>query len=394
MSEGAHPQKSSLLELARVFLGLGTLAFGGPAAHIAMMEREFVRQRAWFTHEEFVDMIGAANLIPGPSSTEVAIFVGLRRAGILGLVLAGVCFILPAALLVTLIAWAYVRFGQLPSFHSALYGVKPVVVAIIAQAIALLAIKVMDAWPKRLALAACACLAWLGASAIILLVGGGLLLGANALRTERSFRSAAPLATLVAGVAAIAVVPLIVVALQRGPTAATPVAVFIYFLKLGSVLYGSGYVLLAFLDRDLVAGLHWLTRGQMLDAVAVGQFTPGPVFTTATFVGFVLAGPMGAVAGTVGIFLPTFLFVAIAGRMLPRLRAAPVSAGFLDGVNAAALALMGFVLVRLAIDAVRDVPSAAIATLSLVVLLRFRVNSPWLILVGALIGIGIRLAAR
>lgn len=383
--------KSSLTEVAGVFLRLGTVAFGGPAAHIAMMEREFVRERAWLTHREFLDMIGAANLVPGPSSTEVAIFVGLRRAGIPGLILAGVCFILPAALLVTLIAWAYVTYGRLPTFQSALYGIKPVVAAVIAQAIALLAARVVDTWPKRLVLAGCVVLAWVGASVLVLLIGGGVILGLNALRTERSLRSAAPLGALLAGVATIAAVPLIIVALRHGPSAPTPLAVFIYFLKLGSVLYGSGYVLLAFLDRDIVTGLHWLTRGQMLDAVAVGQFTPGPVFTTGTFIGYVLAGPLGALAGTVGIFLPSFLFVALAGRLLPRMRAAPVSAGFLDGVNAAALALMAVVLVRLTLDAVHDIPTAIIAALALIALLRFRINSAWLILAGGLIGIGVGL---
>ena len=354
-----------------------------------MMEEEFVRRREWLTHEEFVDMIGAAALVPGPNSTEVAIHLGLKRAGIPGMVVAGVCFILPAALIVSALAWAYVKYGSRPDFQSALYGIKPVVIAVVAQAIALLVGKVLDTWTKRIALVASGLLAWFSVSEVLILLASGLTLGAIRLHRTRDWRSAVPVLLLLAGVASIAAVPLL---WEVSITVARPDAtvIFLYFLKVGSVLYGSGYVLLSFLDRDLVGHWQWLAKGQLLDAVAIGQFTPGPVFTTATFIGFLLQGPIGAVAATVGIFLPSFLFVALAGRFLPKLRASSVSAGFLDGVNAAALALMAVVLAKLASDATIDLPSACIALLSIALLLRFRVNSAWLIAAGGLAGLILR----
>lgn len=380
---------TALGEVARAFLRLGFTAFGGPAAHLAMMEEEFVRRRAWITHEEFVDMIGAAALVPGPNSTEVAIHLGMRRAGVPGMLVAGACFILPAALMVTGIAWAYVRYGALPSAQAFLYGVKPVVVAVVAQAIWLLVGKVVDAWPKRLVLVASIVAAFAGLPEVAALIGSGVLLGANTWRKERSLRSATPVLLLLAAVGAVAALPLAWEAFRHGPQSPTVLSVFLYFLKLGSVLYGSGYVLVAFLERDIVRGWAWLPHGRLLDAVAVGQFTPGPVFTTATFIGYLLAGPWGAVAGTAGIFLPSFVFVAIGGRFLPRLRGSAVSAGFLDGVNAAALGLMAVVLAQLALDAVRDAATALIFAVTLFLLLRFKTNSAWLILVGGVAGLAI-----
>ncbi len=385
----AKAEKGSLLEVAAAFLRLGFTAFGGPAAHVAMMEEEFVRRRAWITHGEFVDMIGAAALVPGPNSTEVAIHVGMRRAGVPGMVVAGACFIVPAALMVSAIAWAYVRYGALPSAQAFLYGVKPVVVAVVAQAIWLLVSKVVDAWPKRLALLGSIVASALGLSEVATLLGAGVLLGANAWRKERNLRSAAPVLVLLLCVGAVAASPLVWEGLRHGPQRPTVDAIFLYFLKLGSVLYGSGYVLLAFLERDIVKGWGWLPHGQLLDAVAVGQLTPGPVFTTATFIGYILAGPWGAVAATVGIFLPSFLFVAIGGRFLPKLRGSAVSSGFLDGVNAAALGLMAVVLVHLAVDGVRDFASAAIGVAALTLLLRFKVNSALLIVGGGIVGLAI-----
>lgn len=375
------------LELALIFLRLGTTAFGGPAAHIALMEQEFVRKREWLTHEEFLDMIGAANLVPGPSSTEVAIHVGLRRAGGIGLVLAGVCFILPAALLVSAFAWGYVRYGSLPSFQSALYGIKPVVVAVVAQAIWNLGRKAIDTWLKRGLIVLCGVLAWVGMSALPVLLGSGVVAGLLAVRKEHNLRSVLPLMQLLATIAFLALLPITWESLRHGRPSPDPFSVFLYFLKLGSVMYGSGYVLLAFLERDLVAGWRWLTKGQLLDAVAVGQFTPGPVFTTATFIGYVLAGPQGAVCATIGIFIPAFIFVAVSGKVLPKLRLSPVSAGFLDGVNAAALALMSVILIQLGMDAVRDIPSVVILLVAAIALIRFRVNSALLIAAGGFAGI-------
>ncbi len=376
-------------EVAASFLRLGCTAFGGPAAHLAMMEEEFVRRRGWLTHEEFADMIGAASLVPGPNSTEVAIHLGLRRAGVTGMVVAGLCFIVPAALMVAAIAWGYVRYGALPNVQAALYGIKPVVVAVVAQAIWLLVGKVVDAWPKRLALAGSVGASLLGVSEVAVLLVAGLALGGRQALNEKSLRGLAPVATLLASVAAVAALPVAWASLRQAPPDTEPGAIFLYFLKLGSVLYGSGYVLLAFLERDLVAQWGWLSQGRLLDAVAVGQFTPGPVFTTATFVGYVLAGPWGALAATVGIFLPSFLFVAIGGRLLPRLRNSPASGGFLDGINAAALGLMGVVGCRLALDGLRDPATSILAGASLLLLVRWKVNSAWLILAGAALGIAI-----
>jgi chromate transporter len=380
------PLVSQLFELAWVFLRLGTLAFGGPAAHLQMMQREFVEKRHWLTDSDFADMIGASNLIPGPSSTEVAIHIGYRRRGFAGLVLAGICFILPAALIVSGIAWLYVHYGQLPRFQSALLGVKPVVVAIVGQAILTLFLKIINSWPKRVTLGFCLPLAWLGVSEFGLLMGSGLALGFWELRQSQKPMGLAPLATVLIGVAAVAAVPWGISHVELHASATSPLAIFLTFLQLGSVLYGSGYVLLAFLERDVVAHLHWISKGQLIDAVAIGQFTPGPVFTTATFIGFLVGGPTGAFLATVGIFLPAFVFVGFTGRMLPMLRQSPISGSFLDGVNAAAVALMAVVLVRISLDSIRDVTTSAILLVSLLCLIKLRVNSAFLILAGGLIG--------
>lgn len=378
---------SSVGELAAAFLRLGTVAFGGPAAHLAMMQDEFVRRRKWLTAEEFVDMIGAANLVPGPNSTEVAIHIGRRRGGALGMAVAGVCFILPAALIVSAIAEAYVRYGSLPRFQDALYGIKPVVVAVVAQAIWLLVGKVVDTWPKRIAFGVAFILSLANVNQLVVLLGSGFVLGGNEFRKKPTWRMVAPVFGLLAGVAAFAAFPLMWEALRQGSEIPTPWAVFLYFLKLGSVLYGSGYVLLSFLQGDLVAHYGWLSKTQLFDAVAVGQFTPGPVFTTATFIGYVLAGPLGALAGTVGIFLPSFFFVALGGRLLPSLRRTPVSSGLLDGVNAAALALMAAVLLEIGRSALHDGVTVAIASLSLYGLIRTQANSALLIALGGIAGL-------
>jgi len=363
------------------FLRLGLTAFGGPAAHIAMMEQEVVRRRAWLTREEFLDLLGAVNLIPGPSSTELAIFIGYRRAGWAGLFLGGACFILPAALIVFGCAWAYVHFGALPQIASLLYGVKPVVIAIVLQA-----------------------LLGLGRSAVKSLVLGAIAFGA----VVASFAGVDALAVLVAGgtLAMIAkAVPerggmcgVAVPVLSTLGSAATPAAVavasasllglFAVFLKVGTVLFGSGYVLLAFLRADLVDHRHWLTESQLLDAVAVGQVTPGPVFTTATFIGYLLHGGTGALLATLGIFLPSFVLVAVSGPLVPRLRRSRTAGAFLDGVNVASLALIATVVWHLGRSALTDVPTVAIAVLSALLLLKFRLNSAWLVLAGALVGIG------
>jgi chromate transporter len=360
-------------ELALAFLRLGVTAFGGPAAHIAMMEDEFVRRRAWLDRAQFLDLVGAAALIPGPSSTEVALYVGYRRAGWRGLLMAGLCFILPAALMVTALAWAYVRWSRLPAAGGALYGVKAVIIAIVAQAtVAFARTAIRAKWPLALALAAAAASA-LGAPPVAVLVGAGC-----ASVAARAARRARPDANLLVGTG-------------WGASAALGAAgglgkLFLVFLKVGAVVFGSGYVLLAFLRADLVERTHWLTEAQLIDAVAVGQFTPGPVFTTATFVGYLVAGLPGALVATVGIFLPSFVLVAVSGPLIPRLRRSAVAGAFLDGLNVASFALMAVVGVHLARSALVDVPSILLGAASGVALTRWRVNSAWLVLGGALIG--------
>jgi chromate transporter len=338
-----------------------------------MMEEEFVRRRAWLTREQFLDLVGAASLIPGPSSTEVAIYVGHRRAGWRGLLVAGVCFVLPAALMVTAIAWAYVRFGRLPAAGGALHGVKAVIIAIVAQALlAFGRTALKNRWLVALGIAAAAVSA-LGVAPVFVLLAAGI--ASAAARAARS--PAGPASVLFPGAAT-------ATALAAGPASLTKL--FLVFIKLGAVVFGSGYVLLAFLRADLVEQGHWITESQLIDAVAVGQFTPGPVFTTATFIGYLAAGVPGAVVATVGIFLPSFVFVAASGPLIPRLRRSRVAGGFLDGVNAGAVALMTVVGVQLARAAVVDVATAVLAVGSAVVLLRWKVNSAWLVLAGGIAG--------
>ena len=366
-------------EVALLFLKLGTVAFGGPAAHLAMMEDEVVRRRGWLTPEEFLDLVGATNLIPGPNSTELAIHIGHRRAGSAGLVVAGVCFILPAFLIVTAMAWAYVQYGTMPAARGLLAGVQPVVLAIILQALWRLgrtALKSPSLWVLA---AGATALTFLGVNELIVLFGSGALwLGWRAARSTPRSGTATALAFWPLAVSAPAA--------TAATAAFSATTLFLVFLKVGAVLFGSGYVLLAFLRADLVERLGWLTEAQLLQAVAVGQLTPGPVFTTATFVGYVLSGPTGAVLATVGIFLPAFVFVAASAPLLPRLRASRTAAGFLDAVNVASLALMAAVTWHLGRHALTTLPSIALATLALV-LLRARVNAAWLVLAGALVGL-------
>jgi chromate transporter len=366
--------RRELTTLALLFLRLGATAFGGPAAHIAMMEEEVVRRRRWLSRERFLDLLGATNLIPGPNSTEMAIHIGNLRAGVPGLIVAGSCFIAPAALIVGAIAWAYVRFGKLPAAVGLLYGVKPVVIVVIGQAIWLLArTAVKSVWLATIGLAAAAAIL-LGTHELVVLGGAGLL--AATVARARWPRQPGASVLLVAPAAA---------------TAATASlglsSLFLAFLKIGSVLFGSGYVLIAFLRADLVTRWHWLTESQLLDAVAVGQVTPGPVFTTATFIGYILAGAKGATVATLGIFLPAFVFVAASGPLVPRLRRSPFAGAILDGVNLASLAMMAVVAWQLAQGAIVDVPTAVILVASAALLLLAGVNSVWLILGGALVGL-------
>jgi chromate transporter len=377
--------RTPLKELVFLFLKLGVISYGGPAAHIAMMEDEVVRRRRWLSREEFLDLLGATNLIPGPNSTEMAIHVGHRRAGWPGLLVAGSCFILPAVLIVTVFAWAYVRFGSLPQVDAILYGVKPVIIAVVLQALWGLGRTALRTKSSAIVGAAGVVLSFLGVNELVILFGGGLIVGSgNWLVKNRkqgksllSFIQGAPLAVLMQATA------------TAGATAA-PFGLWpllLFFLKVGSVLFGSGYVLLAFLRADLVTRWHWLNEGQLLDAIAVGQVTPGPVFTAATFIGYVLGGPSGAAVATIGIFLPAFLFVAMSGPIVPRIRRSATAGAFLDGVNAASLSLMAVVTYLLGRAALVDLVTLALLAASLILLLRFRFNSAWLVLGGALVGL-------
>jgi chromate transporter len=346
------------------------------------MQDEVVRRRQWLSDERFLDLLGATNLIPGPNSTELAIHIGRERAGVAGLIVAGVSFIVPAMLITAALGAAYVRYGALPEAGWLLYGVKPVIVAIVVQALWSLAPKAARNWPLRaLGLAAAAASA-LGVDELIVLLCSAA--GATAARA---------LATGGRGEDARSIVPLWpAVGLSASATGATSITLpglFWVFFKTGSVLFGSGYVLLAWLRADLVERLHWLTEAQLIDAIAVGQVTPGPVFTTATFIGYVLAGPAGALVATTGIFAPAFVFVALSAPLLSRLRASKLASAVLDGVNVASLALMAVVTARLAGAAIVDLPTALLAAAAAGLLLAFKLNSTWLVLGGGLAGLAL-----
>jgi chromate transporter len=371
-----------LRDVATLFLKLGVISFGGPAAHIALMREEAVRRRKWVSDEQFLDLLGASNLIPGPTATELAIYLGYVRSGWRGLVLGGFLFVLPAMLMTLGVAWAYVRYGSLPQVLWILGGIKPVIIAIIVIALwGLFKSAVKDVLLGTIGLAALA-LYLFGFSPIIVLFGGGVI-ALLARQAPRWWRTAGKALVLVAlGSSSL-------VAQAAGTPAQYGLGIlFLNFLKIGCVVYGSGYVLLSFLRADFVDRLHWLTDQQLLDAVAVGQFTPGPVFTTATFIGYLVGGTPGAVAATVGIFLPSFVFVAIAYPFLGWLRRSAATGALLDGVNVAALGLMAAVSWELGRTAIIDWFSAALAVVTLAVLLRFKINSAWLVVGGALAGVG------
>jgi chromate transporter len=385
--EGAEPsaKPAALRELATLFLRLGATAFGGPAAHIALMESEVVGRRRWLSHAEFLDMMGVTNLIPGPNSTEMAIHLGYQRAGFSGVLVAGGAFILPAAFLTLGLAWAYVRFGALPQMTAFFYGAKPAIIAVVIQALFRLGRAAVRS--RLLAAAALGALTATaaGANELVVLFATPALLAAVRFGAGRGVRedntksigSSAGVLSLGAAGAGVA----------AGAAPFTLGALFLFFLKVGSVLFGSGYVLLAFLRADLVERWHWLTNGQLLDAVTAGQLTPGPVFTTATFIGYVLGGGKGALLATVGIFLPAFFFVALSAPLVPRLRASQRAAALLDGVNVASLALLAFVTWQLFRSAVVDPPTVAIAVASALVLFTARTNPAWIVMGAGVIGI-------
>ncbi|HTX90893.1 MAG TPA: chromate efflux transporter [Anaerolineales bacterium] len=368
--------RHKLLEVTGLFLRLGLTAFGGPAAHIAIMRHEVVERRHWVSEQDFLDMVGAANLIPGPTSTELAIFLGFQRVGWPGLLLAGTCFVLPAMLIVLALAWAYVRFGATSLAGSLFYGILPVVIAIVGQALWGLGRKAVKGWLTGLIGLAVVSLYFLGVNILILLLAAGLI---GMLASHRAGARRLPAAGIFLPIAGLSL-------LATSAPFSLPV-LFLNFLKIGATLYGSGYVLLAYLRTDFVKGLGWLTDRQLIDAIAIGQVTPGPVFTTATFIGYLLGGIPGALLATLGIFLPSFLFVGLGSLVIRRLRNSSWMAAFLDGVNVASLGLMLGVTIQLASTAILDPVTIMIALISLALLLRLKINSTWLIAGGALIGL-------
>ena len=372
-----------LREVAILFLKLGITAFGGPAAHIAMMRDEVVKRRKWVDDQHFLDLLGATNLIPGPNSTEMTIHLGLVRAGWKGLIAGGACFILPAMLIVMAIAWTYVQFGTTPEASWLLYGIKPVVIAIIVQALWGLGQRAVKGLLTALIGLTVLILYFLGVNEILLLFAGGFV--AVIAKNLPGIRNS-NLSGIIAPVAGLS--------LPAAITAVTPFKVshlFLVFLKIGSVLYGSGYVLLAFLRADFVTRLGWLTDQQLIDAIAVGQVTPGPVFTTATFIGYILGGIPGALLATIGIFIPSFIFVAISNPLIPRIRHSPRISAFLDGVNIASLGLMAAVTIQLGRASFIDPMTIGIAVITAILLIYFKVNSTWLVAGGAAAGLLINL---
>ncbi len=379
--------EGGLGEVARLFFKLGVTAFGGPAAHIAMMEDEFVTRRKWISRQHFLDLIGATNLIPGPNSTEMTMHLGYERAGRLGLMVAGACFILPAAVLTGIAAALYVTYGALPEVEPFLYGIKPAVIAVILGATWRLGRKAVKGW--RLAVIGLAVIAAVlgGFGEIWALFVGGILgalwlraSGYDHTRTASSFLPILFLRQASAGGAAAAV------GATAGVVSVSLWKLFFLFFKVGAILYGSGYVLVAFLEAELVQGLGWLSQEQLLDAIAIGQFTPGPVLSTATFIGFVIEGVPGALVATLGIFLPSFFFVLMLNPLIPKLRDSMWMSAFLDAVNVAAVALMVAVTIDLGRATLVSWPAWFIALAAAVLALRFKVNAAWLVLGGALSG--------
>ena len=362
-----------LKEVAGVFFKLGLVAFGGPAAHIAMMEEEVVEKRKWMTREHYLDLVGATNLVPGPNSTEMTMHCGYDRAGIPGLFVAGICFIFPAVVLTGLLAYFYVEYGELPMVAPFLYGIKPAVLAIILGAIYKLGLKALKGWKLGVIGAIVLIANALGINEIFSILGGGVLgmlwLSFDKQKSLKSF------------------LPIMLLGFFNVSTQLSTMKLFWVFFKIGAVLFGSGYVLVAYLDGELVQQLGWLTRAELLDAIAIGQFTPGPVLSTATFIGYQIDGWQGALAATAGIFLPSFFFVLILNPIIPKLRNSVITAAFLDAVNVSAVAIMVVVTFQLGQSVLIDWKTWFIALLSAVVYFgRKKINVLWLIFGSAILG--------
>lgn len=364
-------------ELAILFFRLGVTAFGGPAAHIGMMEDEVVTRRQWLSQQHFLDLVGATSLIPGPNSTEMTMHIGYERAGWRGLAVAGTLFILPAAVLTGILAWLYVQFGTLPAVEPLLVGIKPAVMGIIVTAVYRLGRKAVKNWQLALIGVGVLVAVFLGVDEVVALLVGGVL-GALLLRAL-----AGSLAMLLLQLPSSGFPGFMQ---PEGETAVSLWSLGAFFLKIGAILYGSGYVLVAYLEGGLVDQLGWLTQAELLDAIAIGQFTPGPVLTTATFVGYIIAGVPGAIVATLGIFLPSFLFVLLLNPLIPRMRQSVWLSAFLDAVNVAAVGLMVAVLINLGQQTFANWQGVLIALLALVASIRFKVNSAWIVLGGAVLG--------
>jgi chromate transporter len=374
MTDGRRAERRALADVAVVFLKLGVIGFGGPAAHVALMRRELVEKRGWLDEDRFLELFGASNLIPGPSSTELGMMLGYEHAGWSGLIVSGVCFITPAMLLVLTLAWAYVRYGSVPETAWVLYGVEPVIIAVILDALLGLGRRALRTWALAALGAAVIVLYFCGVDVTLLLFGGAALvmIARNAVRIGRGVG------------ASLAVLPL---AEASRSASASLSSLFLEFLKLGAVVFGSGYVLLAFLRADLVQHLHWLTEKQLVDAVAIGQVTPGPVFTTATLVGYLVHGVSGALLATLGIFLPAFVLAGLVYVLLPRLRRSPWANAFIDGVTVCALGVMAGVTIELARAVLIDPYTVLLAVTAFVILRRSQPNSAWIVLGGAVAGL-------
>ncbi|MEW7289900.1 chromate efflux transporter [Aquimarina sp. 2304DJ70-9] len=369
-------KNNKLIEVATVFFRLGCIAFGGPAAHIAMMEDEIVQKRKWMNRQHFLDLIGATNLIPGPNSTEMVMHCGHERAGVPGLFVAGVCFVFPAVVITGILAWFYTSYGQLPEVTPFIFGIKPAVLAIIASAIMKLGKKALKSWEIGVIGVLVLITSLLGINEITALLSGGLL------GTVYFYSKSRLITTTPKSIAPFFLFNISTATLMK----LSSLKVFWTFIKVGAILYGSGYVLFAYLDAELVTK-GWLTRPELIDAIAVGQFTPGPVLSTATFIGYQLAGFWGAVAATIGIFLPSFLFVLLLNPLVPKMRTSKVLSYFLDSVNIAAVGIMLSVLYVMSLDTLTDWKSIMIALLSVVIIFGIKkVNAMWVVLGGSILG--------
>ena len=376
-------QLAGLRETARFFLKMGLVAFGGPSAHIAMLEDEVVTRRRWMSREHFLDLVGATNLIPGPNSTEMMMHVGYERHGWVGLVTAGSLFVLPAALISGFGAWLYVRYGSLPELEPLLFGIKPAILAVILAAVWRLGKSAVKGSPYVVIGAAVAVAVLLGLNEVVALILGAVG-GTLFFRARARFEGAGVLVPFLA-----LAQPTAAGGAAAGAAAAVPVSLgklALFFLKVGSILYGSGYVLVAFIKGGLVDRLGWLTESQLLDAVAFGQVTPGPVLSTATFIGYLVLGAQGAAVATAAIFLPSFIFVALLNPWIPRLRQNPVMASFLDAVNVTAVALMAAVMIQLGVLTLTSPAARLIALASAAAVLKWKVAAPWLVLGGGILG--------